>query len=694
MEKHQVVPIPESQKSFLVQLTRDFRAGLSYISFYSIDSPFVVQAIQKLYKDLQRLLMAVDSALFYARTGKMFLNDCELPDFEDLLKLLQDKNNLGVEITKGLTQVELTAWLRKVTLPFEEIANASGEKKESNHIRLLPQEDFVTVLKDETATATEIPISGVSTSSSLDALPDVPFPTMASTPTAKGLTPASLTAAPDILEVEGKTGEALLSFVAEAWQFSQMQKRGLSRSPEAAELTKSFEKIFDRLLDRMEKSSPEFKNIYQWFKTSSGELMEDQVITAMFPLMEVAVKNNWTAILFDPATEGLVNDCLTHWGANGKHELLEKTVIYLAEGLNGDTLERHLALTHLRDARPWVGTPELLEKVLGRLNSLLANETFPALYQSALLLAWDLMEPAMEKGLEQPVLTLLSTLHFHADEDITTFPERAHIARHWLFERSTPELTRRFVRCAYQAGQLNHYPLLGEMAAPLLLKDFLRAPSTEKPGYLQLFTEMKEPIRSVLAESLADTQDEADVRQIIPILRTCGVDPGLSLQLCSWVAKGGRELKLNLIGMIEEMGDAAGGPALRLALFDDSEEIASLAARVIGKIHFIPGLPVLLKAAKIRETRFPENEVFLTAVCQSLGDLAQPDGISFLQDIARKKPLLRGKNFSLTVRLEAIQALTKINRPETWHFLETLTEEKNPKLQEALDKIIHNLHSS
>jgi len=46
------------------------------------------------------------------------------------------------------------------------------------------------------------------------------------------------------------------------------------------------------------------------------------------------------------------------------------------------------------------------------------------------------------------------------------------------------------------------------------------------------------------------------------------------------------------------------------------------------------------------------------------------------------------------MRLEAIQALTKVNRPETWHFLETLTEEKNPKLQEALDKIIHDLHSS
>jgi hypothetical protein len=295
----------------------------------------------------------------------------------------------------------------------------------------------------------------------------------------------------------------------------------------------------------------------------------------------------------------------------------------------------------------------------------------------------------MEKGQELPVLTLLSTLHFHADEDISTFPERSHIARHWLFERSTPELIRLFTSVAYKAGQLNHFPLLGEMAVPVLLKNYFAAPATEKPGYLQLFAEMKEPARSVLAESLADAKEEAEVRELVPVLRVCGIDPGLSLQLCSWVAKGSQELKLNLIGMIEEMGDPAGGLALRLALFDDSEEIASLAARVIGKIHFTPGLAVLLKAAKIREGRFAGNEKFLTAVCQSLGDLAQESALPFLQEIARKKALLRGKNYPQPLRLEAIQAITRIDKPEAWHFVESLMEEKNPAFQEALEKIIH-----
>src|SRR5581483_6650732 len=243
--------------------------------------------------------------------------------------------------------------------------------------------------------------------------------------------------------------------------------------------------------------------------------------------------------------------------------------------------------------------------------------------------------------------------------------------------------------CSFQAACLSRFPLLGEMAAPLLLEDFFRSNAADKSGYLKIFSEMKEPIRSALSQWLADTQDEEDVRKLIPILRICGMDPGLSLQLSAWMTKGSRELKLNLLGLIEEVGDPAGGPALRLAVLDDSEEIAAMAARVMGKMGFNSGLPLLMKAAKIREGRFSNNDAFLIAVCQSAGDLASPEGMAFLQDIARKKPLFRGKNFSLPVRLEAIRSLSRMNQPEVWSFLESLMEEKNPTLQATLDKIIH-----
>jgi diguanylate cyclase (GGDEF)-like protein len=200
--------------------------------------------------------------------------------------------------------------------------------------------------------------------------------------------------------------------------------------------------------------------------------------------------------------------------------------------------------------------------------------------------------------------------------------------------------------------------------------------------------EKREPVPSILAQFLAETRDEKIVRLMLPLLKTCGFDAGLSHQLISWMTHGSHELKLSLIALIEEINDPQGGPVLLTALFDDSEEIAALAARGIGKIHFVAGLKTLLKTSEIWETRTPDSEVFLTAVCQSLGDLAQPEGVPFLQDIAREKPLRRVKSFPFTARVEAIQALGKMNQPEIRPFLQGLCEEKNPPLQEILDKLI------
>ena len=235
---------------------------------------------------------------------------------------------------------------------------------------------------------------------------------------------------------------------------------------------------------------------------------------------------------------------------------------------------------------------------------------------------------------------------------------------------------------------------IGDLLAKADLLMYKKKKIKKDFGQLQVFAEIKDPVQSVLAESLAETRNEAIVKLMIPILRKCGVDAGLSLQLSSWVAKGSPELKLSLIKMIEDIGGASGGPALRMGLFDDSEEVATLAARVIGKIHLTSCLPALLRVSKLREKRYPEDEVFLTAVCQSLGDLAQPEGIPILRDIVGNKHPMNGKNFSLTVRLEAIKAIIKINEPEALHILENLAKEDNSQLQEALKHIMKDLHST
>jgi hypothetical protein len=490
-------------------------------------------------------------------------------------------------------------------------------------------------------------------------------------------------------EPADRTPEMLLSFVAEAWQFSQLQKRNLSQGSDPASMMRSFNKLFDRLLDRIEKVSPDLANIAQWFRTPEGQLLETETTQAMFPLLEVAVRNNWTAVLYDPATEGLVNECLAYWDSHGQKDLVEHTVRCLAQGLKGTSLEKQLAMSHLMDARPWIKNSEVTREVLAGLIQLLGEERVPGHYQSALLLAWDLLEPAMAAGHDSEVLSLLTTLHFHADEDLNDFRERAPIARHWLYERSTPDLTRRFARLAHEGGRLVILPQLAELAAPLLLEDYFRSEPALRDGILAILGEMKEAVRSTLSTWLADAQQEDHLRALLPIIRVCGWDAPLALQVAAWTAKAGQELKLELLGLIEEMADPASGPALRLTVLDDSEEIAAKAAQAMGKIGFVAGFPLLLKAAKLRESRFPNNEAFLSAVCHSAGELRVEGALEFLEEIARKKSMLRGKNYPLPLRLEAIKALSKLDRPEVWTFLESMMEEKNQPLQETLDSIIH-----
>ena len=489
--------------------------------------------------------------------------------------------------------------------------------------------------------------------------------------------------------------EALLSFVAEAWHFSRLLRKDLDPASKAPHLVEAFDRLFDRLLDRVEKISPELEKVSSWFKTPEGEIVENQGEAAMFPLLEIAVQKGWTSVLFDPGTQELVTNCLAHWGANGRHELVEKCVSSLAEGLKAEDWEKQVALAHLMDARPWIHQTPLLRKVLDGLNALLASETQPGIYQSALLLAWDLVEPALEASQETAALNLLSILHFHCEEDSSPFPERPHIARHWVFEKSTPQLAVRLVRCAHAAGQLDRYPLLGEKAAPLLLQAFLEAPAEGKKEYFDLFREMREPLQAFLVQKLPEVRTEEELRVLLPALRACGVDTGLSFQLSPWMSKGNRELKLNLIGLIEEINDPAGGASLRVALFDDSEEIASHAARVLGKIRYTPAASLLPRAFEIRKKRFGQEKAFLTTACRALGDLGHPAAIPFLQEIAKKKTILaRGSGYSTADRLEAIQAMVKINRPEVWTFMESLVSEKNPELEDAINKIISDRTSA
>jgi HEAT repeat protein len=661
-----------------------------------------------------RLAEKLNPFFIWHQNSKLFLNGSEWTDMFEFTETLENKGIGGLEVKDALTVGELTLWLKWATLP---VSKPNKELMEHcPHLRILEEgesREFEITVSSAPTVSIPFPSPAVEkiptvATAPAERAPDIPNfevkipivePALTENKINVPLSPNPVEREPEsVLPASSITHagsnevlarETFLSFLAEAWQHAQLQRKMVGASAESAALAHSFEKLFDRLVGRIEKSGPEFEHIAKWFKADEGDLLDKDSVEAMVPLMETAVANGWTSVLFDPATEGLVNDCLARWGAQGKAELVEKTVGCLAEGLAGDRYERELALTHLMDARPWIHRQELVDHVLEKLNLLLGAENSPSLYQSGLLLAWDLVEPAINTKNESHVLALLATLHFHADEDSAAFPDRNRIARHWLFERSNPALIRKLAACAFRGGQLRHFPLLGEMAAPLLLQDFIKAPTFEKANILPILTELREPLQSVLAEKLADMGSEEQVKALVPLLRISGFDPSLGLLLARWLSRGSRELKLNLLGLIEYLKDPVAGLALRFALFDDSEEIAARAARVAGIIGFKAVIPVLIKAAKVREGRFPDNQEYLKAVCQSMGDLRDPAALEILEDIARKKPVLRGKTHSLEVRLAAIEALTKLQKPEAWEFVEKLMEEKNPALQEALENLIN-----
>jgi HEAT repeat protein len=168
------------------------------------------------------------------------------------------------------------------------------------------------------------------------------------------------------------------------------------------------------------------------------------------------------------------------------------------------------------------------------------------------------------------------------------------------------------------------------------------------------------------------------------------LDPLLAMQLSPWVARGTPDLKRNIIGIIEELGDPAGGPAIRLAVLDDDEDIAVAAVRAMAAIRFSSASPLLVKAAQIRRKQHPGHGNFLAAVCDVLGEWRHIEAVPFLMEVAHKKSLLTlpGHAPSLIARLAAIQALGNFNSPAVWQFMEQLAQERNPELQEALNKVI------
>jgi hypothetical protein len=244
MKSFQATPLPESLKPLIPQLAHDFRAAISYVSFYPVDSSFVAQSVQKLFEDFQKILQCGQPLIIRAENQKLYINDQFLSSFDDLMHLFQTQNILGVEIEKDISEGELTDWLQIIAFSLEEDIK-NYEKNQTTHIRLIPKlntETISKILKEPIAFA-------LNAFESFDAL----------------------TQRSHSNRIDGfhQNHQALLGFVEESWQFIQTQQKKMGRSTEITYWSETFDQFFKHLLDRMEKPSPDLKDLKVFLKNPS-----------------------------------------------------------------------------------------------------------------------------------------------------------------------------------------------------------------------------------------------------------------------------------------------------------------------------------------------------------------------------------------------------------------------------------------
>ena len=228
MEPFQASPIPESLKTFIPRLAHDFRAAISYASFYPSDSSFVIQSVQKLFEDFQKFLQCEQPLIIHVENEKLYINNYNLSSFDDLFRLFQVQNLLGVEIAKDISVQELTDWLEIIAFSSEEaIENLKGNRM----IHILP------FPKLNTRTMMDIPKE----------------PQAFTLNTFEMLDTLTMRSHSNRIDGLHQNHQALLDFAEESWRFFHTQQKIMESSSEMNRLTENFDQLFKRLMDRMEK---------------------------------------------------------------------------------------------------------------------------------------------------------------------------------------------------------------------------------------------------------------------------------------------------------------------------------------------------------------------------------------------------------------------------------------------------------
>jgi hypothetical protein len=458
---------------------------------------------------------------------------------------------------------------------------------------------------------------------------------------------------------ENSTQATVLKAIALGWNQLVALQRESSISLKHLQLKLAMQQLFSYFLNQVSKIGDSFQYINDWFNTPTGDLLQENQMEPMIQLVESCIQNHWMNVLKEPATVGLINECILHWEQQQKYFLIRSCLFQLIKNLQSTPTDRLLALNHLQDSRPWIKNPRWVHLILKNLIIQLSKETDDSLYQTELLLIWDLLDMAIQFSMSKLIFHLFFTFHSHIENDQPATLERRQMIRVWLLKKLNPILIQKIIFFIQQTRKAIFPPYSNVTSInPFLpIDDCL---SETIISYLNFIPEIRNRISSVLLDMVADVKTEEELLKLFPVFGIFGIDLKLSFQLFPWVAQGSTQLKLNLIQTIEASNDFSSELLLKLLLLDDSEEMVIKAIQALGYAGREHLLPLIFKVIAYREHFNRSSELILISTCQMLGDLLYLNAIPFLTNIILKKRIFH-YCYSTLVRKSALEALVKIN---------------------------------
>ncbi|HVZ79499.1 MAG TPA: HEAT repeat domain-containing protein [bacterium] len=397
--------------------------------------------------------------------------------------------------------------------------------------------------------------------------------------------------------------------------------------------------------------------------------------------------------LSDPSQEQGVADLLTDIQDPSQEEVFEQfweRVWGLT--VSGDVAVTALALRHLNRVN-WLIVPRHLQlEGMRRLRQILTDRVHASTYPIALTLAQDWMPQEIEYPDWTEFLEMTRVLKEAAIRKPPLFEHQNMAARAALETIFSQPVLERFLK-AHAAGDkekvLKVLQLLGTLASDLLLERAFTAPE-DSPLWMEaveLLNGMESKGAKVFEEWLEDKGGQGDLGRFLDIFKKVPMPATLADHFEKHWSSFDPEVQLKVLDLAETWKKTDLRPLLLDLLKKPEGPLSLRAVQVLGKVGLDGDSRVLMEAARRHPT-----PAFWTAVCQALGNLADPASLDTLLEWAASYKLLENrKNRPLEVRRAALEALGRYRSRVAKNFLEDLKKEGEKDVKQAVDQALRSV---